>query len=222
METHTTEEQQIAALKNWWKENGSSIVTGIVLGLAVLFGAKAWFAYQERTAQNASNVYMVMMNALETGDTATVTERAGLLISEFSRTPYAAFAALALAKLKLGEGELEAAQAQLQWALDNSGSGAISDVARLRLARVLVARGDLDAAGQLLDQAVPGSAFDTLYTEVRGDIYQARGELVLANDAYQQALAAMAPDAPGRQLLQLKHDSFSGRAATTAAEGSAQ
>ena len=221
METHTTEEQQIAALKSWWKENGSSIVTGIVLGLAVLFGAKAWFAYQERTAQNASNVYMVMMNALETGDAALVSERAGLLIAEFSSTPYAVFAALALAKLKLEEGELEAAQAQLQWALDNSSSGVIQDVVRLRLARVLVARGELDAAAQLLDQAVPGSAFDALYTEVRGDIHAARGEPVLASDAYQQALAATAPDAPGRQLLQLKYDNFSGQTATADA-GAAQ
>lgn len=221
METHTTEEQQIAALKSWWKENGSSIVTGIVLGLAVLFGAKAWFAYQERTAQNASNVYMVMMNALETGDAALVSERAGLLIAEFSRTPYAAFAALALAKLKLEEGELEAAQAQLQWALDNSSSTVIQDVVRLRLARVLIARGELDAAAQLLDQAVPGSAFDALYTEVRGDIHAARGEPVLASDAYQQALAVTAPDAPGRQLLQLKYDNFSGQTATADA-GTAQ
>lgn len=221
METHTTEEQQIAALKSWWKENGSSIVTGVVLGLAVLFGVKAWLAYQERTAQNASNVYMVMMNALETGDETTVTERAGLLISEFSSTPYAAFGALALAKLKLDTGELEAAQAQLQWALDNSGSGEIQNVTRLRLARVLVARGELDAAVQLLDQAVPGSAFDGLYTEVRGDIYAARGEPLLANDAYQQALAAMSQDAPGRQLLQLKYENFSGQAAT-ASEGTMQ
>lgn len=221
METHTTEEQQIAALKSWWKENGSSIVTGIVLGLAVLFGAKAWFAYQERNAQNASNVYMVMMNALETGDAAQVTERAGLLISEFSDTPYAAFAALALAKLKLGEGELEAAQAQLQWALDHSDSDVIGNIARLRLARVLVARGELDAAGQLLEQVSPGSAFDALYTEVRGDIYSARGDAVLANDAYQQALASTAPDAPGRQLLQLKFDNTSGQA-VTAGEGAMQ
>ena len=164
---------------------------------------------------------MVMMNALETGDAAQVTERAGLLISEFSGTPYAAFAALALAKLKLGDGETEAAQAQLQWALDNSDSAVIRDVARLRLARVLVARGELDAAGQLLDQVAPGSSFDALYTEVRGDIYLARGEAVLANDAYQQALASTAPDAPGRQLLQLKFDNTSGQAAT-AGEGAMQ
>ena len=36
MDTLTTEEQQIDAIKQWWKENGSSIVTGVVLGLAVL------------------------------------------------------------------------------------------------------------------------------------------------------------------------------------------
>ena len=68
MDTLTTEEQQLAAIKQWWKENGSSIVTGVVLGLAVLFGTRAWFAYQDRNAQSASNVFAVMMNALQSGD----------------------------------------------------------------------------------------------------------------------------------------------------------
>ena len=59
-----TEDQQLEELKKWWKENGSSIITGVVLGLAILFGARAWFAWQERTAQQASAVYTVMMLSL--------------------------------------------------------------------------------------------------------------------------------------------------------------
>ena len=79
MDTLTTEEQQLAAIKQWWKENGSSIVTGVVLGLAVLFGTRAWFAYQDRNAQSASNVFAVMMNALQSGDALNAGEKAGII-----------------------------------------------------------------------------------------------------------------------------------------------
>jgi predicted negative regulator of RcsB-dependent stress response len=71
----------------------------------------------------------------------------------------------------------------------------------------MMAMDDLDAAVALLDQATPGTAFDPLYTEVKGDIEMARGDQVAANKAYQAALDATAGDAPGRHLLQLKYDS---------------
>ncbi|HYQ73432.1 MAG TPA: tetratricopeptide repeat protein, partial [Gammaproteobacteria bacterium] len=149
MDTLTTEEQQIAAIKQWWKENGSSIVTGVVLGLAVLFGGKAWFAYQERNAQNASSIFAAMMRAMQAGDSLNTGEKAGMLLAEYSNTPYAAIGALALARIRLEEGEVDAARGQLQWVLDNSDSEIFHDIARLRLARVLVADGDLDAAERM-------------------------------------------------------------------------
>ena len=64
MDANATEEQQIEAFKKWWKENGSSIITGLLLGLAILFGARSWFAYQERSAENASDIYTSLMAAL--------------------------------------------------------------------------------------------------------------------------------------------------------------
>ena len=56
MDANLTDDEKLAELKKWWGENGGSIITGIVLGLAVLFGSKAWFAYQERNAETASNI----------------------------------------------------------------------------------------------------------------------------------------------------------------------
>jgi len=217
METHVTEEQQLEAIKQWWKENGGSIVTGVVLGLAVLFGGKAWFAYQERNAQTASNIYAAMMRAMQAGDALNTGEKAGLLLADYGSTPYAALGALALARIRLEEGETGAARGQLQWVLDNSDSGIFRDVARLRLARVLIADGELDAALAVVDQAGSGSAFNALFTEVRGDIQRARGDLAAAGDAYRQALAAMSPGSQERELLQLKYtDALA--AASTAAE----
>ena len=207
MDANLTDDEKLAELKKWWGENGGSIITGVVLGLAVLFGSKAWFAYQERNAETASNIYTTLMTAMEGGDNQVVTERAGMLLSDYSGTPYATLAALALARINIETGELAASRSHLQWVLDNSDSDVMRDTARLRMARVMMAMEDLDGALALLDQAASGTAFDPLYTEVRGDIEFARGDQAAANKAYQSALAATASDAPGRHLLQLKYDS---------------
>ncbi len=217
MDANLTDEEKLEQIKKWWGENGGSIITGIVLGLAVLFGTKAWFSYQERTAQTASNLYTVLMSAMESGDAAVVSQKTGVLVSEYSGTPYAALGALALAKEKIKAGDLPAAQAQLEWVLENSPSDIMRDTARLRLARVLIALENLDGAETLLGQAVTGNAFDPLYTEVRGDVYVARGNIAAANQAYQEALAATAAGSPGQHMLELKYQSTQGASADSGA-----
>jgi predicted negative regulator of RcsB-dependent stress response len=217
MDANLTDEEKLEQIKKWWGENGGSIITGIVLGLAVLFGTKAWFSYQERTAQTASNLYTVLMSAMESGDAAVVSQKTGVLISDYSDTPYAALGALALAREKIKAGDLPAAQAQLEWVLENSPSDIMRDTARLRLARVLIALENLDGAETLLSQAVTGNAFDPLYTEVRGDVYVARGNIAAANQAYQEALAATAAGSPGQHMLELKYQSTQGASADSGA-----
>ena len=207
MDTNLTDDEKLEQIKKWWAENGGSIITGVVLGLAVLFGGKAWFSWQERGAQNASNLYTVLINAMEGGDAMAVSQKAGVLVADYSTTPYAALASLALARVRIEEGDLVAAQAQLEWVLENSKSDMLKDTARLRLARVLIALENLEGAETLLNQAVQGNAFDPLFTEVRGDVYVARGDLTAANQAYQEALAATAAGSPGQHLLELKYQS---------------
>jgi predicted negative regulator of RcsB-dependent stress response len=206
MEINETDEQRLESIKAWWKENASSIITGLLLGLALLFGAKSWFAYQDRKAEEASNIYATMTSALARGEENLVNDRAGVLIGEYSSTPYATLAAVVLAKVKLEQGELEAAHAQLQWALDKSGSEALRLLVRLRLARVMVAEGNLDGAEGLLAQSPPESAFAPLYNELKGDIHAARGAVTEARAEYEIALAALPAGSAEHRLLQLKYE----------------
>jgi len=201
MDANLTDDEKLEQLKKWWGENGGSIITGVVLGLAVLFGSKAWFSWQERNAQTASNLYTVLMNSMENGDAMAVSQKAGALVSDYGKTPYASLGALALAKVRIEAGDLEAAQAQLEWVLEHGKPDMMRDAARLRLARVLIAQGNLDGADTLLNQAVQGNAFAPLYTEVRGDVFVARGNMKEANQAYKEALAATAAGSPGQHLL---------------------
>lgn len=207
MDANLTDDEKLAEVKKWWGENGGSIITGVVLGLAVLFGGKAWFAYQERNAETASNIYTLLMTAQESGNDQLLAEKAGVLIADYTGTPYATLAALALARMSIEAGELAAALSHFQWVIDNTDSDIMRDTARLRMTRVMIAMDKLDGALALLDQAPPGTPFDPLYTELRGDIDAARGDPAAANKAYLAALAATASDAPGRHLLQLKYDS---------------
>jgi predicted negative regulator of RcsB-dependent stress response len=218
MDTHVTEDQQLAALKQWWKENGSSIITGVVLGFAALFATKAWFAWQEQIARNASDVYVTMNAAQDSGDMQVAAERAGILMTDFSNTTYAAFAALALAKQRIEENALDAAATQLQWAIDHGKEDFVRDVARLRLARVKLAQGDADAAQAVLGQAGQTTDAMVLYEELRGDIEYARGNQQAAAAAYSQALAAMGSEYPGRALLQLKYEDIAAAAGTSAGD----
>ena len=218
MDANLTDDEKLAELKKWWGENGGSIITGVVLGLAVLFGGKAWFAYQDRKAEAASNIYTTLTVALERGENQIVTEKAGVLVADYTGTPYATLAALALAKMNIEAGELAVASSHLQWVIDNTRSDISRDTARLRLARVMVAMDDLDGALVVLEQAVPGTSFDPLYTEVRGDVDVARGDLAAANKTYQTALDMTDANAPGRHLLQLKFDSTVVASATVVEE----
>ena len=206
MDANETDEQRLEHIKDWWKENASSVITGLLLGLALLFGAKSWFAYQDRKAEEASNIYATMMSALSRSEEGLVNDRAGVLIGEYSSTPYATLAALALAKVKLEQGVPEAAHAQLQWALDNSGSEALRPLLRLRMARVMVAEGNPDGAQAQLAQIPTGSAFAPLVNELQGDIHAARGANDEARAEYEIALAALPPESAEYRLLQLKYE----------------
>jgi predicted negative regulator of RcsB-dependent stress response len=200
-----TEDQQLEDFKKWWKENGSSIITGVVLGLAVLFGTRSWFAWQERTAQNASVIYSVMMREAESGDARVASDNAATLIADFSGTPYASIAALLLARYRIEDNELDAARAQLQWVLDNESSDEIRTTASVRLARVLVSLADYDGALALLD-AIEADGQQGLVSEVRGDIYTLRGDSQQAVDAYSEALLLLPANSPGRNIVLLKYD----------------
>ncbi|MEE9421917.1 MAG: tetratricopeptide repeat protein [Gammaproteobacteria bacterium] len=203
---HATEEEQVEALKKWWKQNGTSVVSGLLIGLAVLLGGKAWFGYQERTKANASNLYAQMMNALEQDRDEEARNHANAIISGYSNTGYAPLTALALARIAVNSGELEAAQAQLQWAIDHSDSDAVKHMAQQRLVRVMISLEDYSAAQQLLGASGEQGAYHYRYAALRGDLAKAQGQLAEAALAYKEALDQMPEQAPDAGLIRVKYE----------------
>jgi len=208
-----SEKEQIEALQKWWKKNGSSIVTGLILGVAILLGAKAWFGYQETQSLNASNIYANMMAASQRGKQEEVRVQANKLIADFTDTAYAPLASLLLAKYAVQDGELAAAQAQLQWALDRAASNEVRHEARMRLLRVMIAQQQYVPAAQLLTSVTDAGPYDYLYAELKGDLAVAEGQPEQAASAYKEALSAIPPEAPNKAYLVAKYEDVRGTGA---------
>ncbi|MFM9757068.1 YfgM family protein [Aeromonas dhakensis] len=210
MEVYTTEEQQVEVIKNWWKENGTSVIAGTVIGLVGLFGWRYYNEHQQTTQEAASQAYNEMSAQLAKGDAAGF-EQAQSFISAHKGDSYAELAALQLAAAAVKAGKLDLAAEQLTQ-VATSGDESIRPIAALRLARVLNDQGKADEALAQLGK-INNDAFKAQVAEVRGDILQKQGKSEEARDAYQAAA-----DAGGLQSsaeLKLKMDDLALPAVTT-------
>lgn len=200
-----TDEEQLEAIKAWWRENGTGVIVGIVIGVGALVGWRGWNEYQENQARAAAQLYQEMLSARASNDTAALTDKARQLQDDYGATPYAGFASLNLARQAVSDDDLESAERHLRSALDSFSEPSLKHVTRLRLLQVLSAREQYDTALALLDKTDPGE-FTGAYAELRGDILLARGQTDAARDAYRTALNNSQPQSGERELLQMKLD----------------
>ncbi len=210
MVSDRTEEEQVEALKAWWDENGTSLIIGIVVVLAGVFGFRTWESNKMAAADAASSLYEDLAQAVEVGTFDTLSEErkstaqfvANQLKTEYPESTYAHFAAMHLAKIAVEDGELETAEEELNWALSHDVNDELGVIVNERLARVKYAKETYGEALAQLDSVEPG-AHKSSYEELRGDIYFAMGEMDQAREAYQRALDALEnPDT--RPFLKMK------------------
>jgi len=198
---YETEEQQVEALKKWWKENGKSIVGGVVIGLAAVFGWQQWNVYQDRVGAQASNAFDQLTLSVEQGDDDAAAKQAEILHQEFGSTPYDAFTYLLEARLAYERKDAAAARTALENAIANAPDESLETIAVLRLARLELDAGNADGAAAILDRHRAPDAFAGEYAAVRGDIARAKGDLEAARAFYQEAIER---EAGNTDLVQLK------------------
>lgn len=210
-----TEEEQIEAIKSWWKENGRSLLLAIAVAVAGVVGWQAWQKRVEVQSTNASVTYQELLQAVtalrDTPDdgaqSATAEHLAGVLQDEYSSTGYASLGAMLMARVAVDAGDLDKALTQLDWARHNAEDEELKQLATLRSARIKLAQGDAAAASSILAEA-NADHFNAAYAELRGDVLVAQGQVAEARQAYEQALESASPQM--RPVIQMKHDDLAG------------
>ena len=204
------EQEQIDTLKTWWKMYGNLVTGVVVAGSLAVIGWQGWNWYQRSQAAQASAIYGVLEQAVAARDAQKVKAAAGELVEKFGGTTYAALGALVAARQSFEAGDLKTARAQLTWAAEN-GKDEIRDIARLRLASVLLDEKAYDEALKQLE-AAHAAAFAARFLELKGDVLAAAGKKPEARAAYQAALekgeVREGRGGAGRELLRQKLDSL--------------
>ena len=185
---YETEEQQVEALKKWWKENGTSLIVGLFVGVSALFGWRYYTEQNNAHAVYASDLYMQVMQsaAIQAVDDKTI-DIHNQLINEFSDTPYAALASLALAKTEYEKDNVDGAVAQLELAIKHANDDITKQIASLRLVSIYLEQKKYDEAMSYLNMK-HDAAYDAQYEELKGDVYSAKGDNAQARMAYDNAI----------------------------------
>lgn len=186
MEGYQTEEQQLVAIREFWQHNKMFILLCSLVFCGILFGTHMLRQHTAKRAEQASNLYQEMLQAVRKVDIAVAKDKGTLLLKEYRQTPYAALGAMMLAKISIDEKDLPTAIDNFRYVVKNSKKNPLWHIAKIKLARLLHANHeDLDALKELDN---PANGYVPLYEELKGDIYVVLNDLIKARESYKKAI----------------------------------
>jgi len=204
------EQESIESFKAWWAQWGNASTWVLLVVLLALAGWNGWNYWQRRQAAEASVLYDQVQQAVAKGDNALVARIAADMENRYGGTAYAQMTALGVAKSMYLAGNTAGAKAQLQWAADHAKDDEFRQIAKLRLASLLLEDKAYDQGLALIPQPDSGP-FKGLVADARGDLLAAAGKRDDARAAYKLALDSLPKDSSSdRQLVQFKLDALGG------------
>lgn len=213
MDDLLSEKEQLENMRTWWSEYGNYVISGVLIGAAILYGINHVQATRLEAQYAASSLYDDLTNAVVDGDVDAAEAIIGQLTTDHAETSYAAQSKLAMARLYMDKNRDQDAATVLSDLIASSASGEFKQVARIRLAKIFLYQDKPSEAVDLLE-GQEDSAFSARIAETLGDAYVALGRINVAREAYQQALGESGGGATVNQqfvqlkLLDLPKDSF--------------
>ncbi len=207
MTEYLTEQEQIELLKNWIKQYSMVILLGVLIAFVGIFGWRYWQNRVYKIESHASSLFDEMLTTRAQNDPTQTLTQANKLFTHYPQTIYGQMAAFMLARDAIIKKDYAAAIKHLQWVVDHSKVASLRQIARLRLARVMITNNQPEEGVKLL-QKIEDKSFNGLTDEVKGDAYLAMKNIAMARQSYQQALTELPNAEVIRPLLQMKYDNL--------------
>lgn len=210
---YLTEQEQVELLKQWIKQYAPAILAGFVIALTAAFGWQLWQRHENKLLSHASANFDEMIAMRSQNNLTAESAQSDKLLTHYKRTVYGKMASLMDARSDVQTGKLEEATKNLTAIIDHPPSKAIQQIARIRLARVLLSLNKPKESLSTLEK-IDDPTFSGLTNEVRGDAYLALNETAKAKDAYANALRSLPNAQTLRPLLQMKYDQLTTKTAS--------
>lgn len=197
------EQEQLDALKAFWKQYGNLVTWVLVLALGAYAAWNAWQYWQREQGLKAGAMYEELDRAALANDA----DKAGRIFTDmktqFAGATFTHQAGLLAAKVQFDQGKADAASASLAWVAEQAKDEELRTVARLRLAALQAEAKQFDEALKTL-AAANAVGFEALVADRRGDVLTLQGKAEEAKAAYQTAYKAMSETVDYRRLIEAK------------------
>lgn len=216
------EHEQSERVRSWLRENGFSILMGVALALAGIFGWRQWQDYQSGQAMLANEYYAAIQQELDAGGTQAAAEQFDAMREGVGEHAYVALSGMLVASAWTEAGDVEKAAEIYSALLDSGKWESLKPLIRLRLALIEIARDRGDAALALLQGAAP-IGYEGLWLETRGDVLFDMDRFGEAADAYAAAVTQLRGEGRNFRQAETKLDAVQsaiGRPAIDSAENS--
>jgi predicted negative regulator of RcsB-dependent stress response len=203
------EQEQLDELKAWWKKNGTYIIAGVAAFVIGVSGWTAWQRWTHKQSSEAAALFEQTLQAAMSNNVKAIKELTSQIMENHGRSGYAAPAAWLAGRANFTTGDLKSAQAQYQYAVEHANDPGLEQLARLRLAAILLDAKDHAGAMKLLE-GEPDAAFAALFANLKGDVFAAQGKQAEARAAYTLAMEKLDAKSPLKALVELKLDGLEG------------
>ena len=204
------EQEQIDALKAWWKDNGKWLLWTLALVLGGFAAMQGWQSHKSNQAMEAAMLFAELGKQVDSRDPKRIDNAAAAVIDNYGSSAYAPRALLLAAQVNIQIKDVARAKTQLQWVIEHADEEGLKNVARLNLANVLLDEKNYVEAMKLLDAPHPDS-FAGLYADLKGDVLGAQGKAEEARAAYQLGLDSTDTKSPYHNLIRMKLDVLGGK-----------
>jgi predicted negative regulator of RcsB-dependent stress response len=185
---YTTEDEALDRIRQLWGQYGKFIVILSILVAGSFGGRNLWMSYKNDSAENSSLNYSQLLLAIDQKRFEDAFEIGSEIIKTDTQSSYAELSSLFLAKISFEKGDYDVAKNILITLIESSSDLNTGNVARERLARILLSEDKADDSQKVLEESKSMDLTNHLL-ELQGDIMKARGDLESALSFYQKALA---------------------------------
>ena len=132
------EQEQLDDLKAWWARWGNTVATVLVVASLAAAAVQGWRWWTVPQGGGSRGAVQRRGQAARANDVAKAKDASPQLTDKYSGTGYAPRAAFLVAKMQFDAGDTAAARAQLQWVVDHADEQELKEIARYRLAELML------------------------------------------------------------------------------------
>lgn len=208
MAAHLEEQQDLENFKHFWRTWGRWLFAVLLAAALGYLGWTVYLQHQESQRHEAAALLADLAEKSQAGqDGQAVDAVLQNLQQNYAGSIAAAQASMMVAGSEFDKGRYETAEAHLNWVLKYQKAPFVQALAVQRLAVVQLQQQKYDAALATLNTPVDAE-FDSIIEETRGDVLLAQDKKQEALAAYEAALSKVGEQNAARELLKLKAEAL--------------